>query len=160
MMKNFDLYVHLYHPCELKRTTEVQFCPLVNFPLIVHSIESMRPYHFPEKWILKVEVSDVACLRNKFSLEIIQLTHPNDVHFFLIKQGEKARVIHTLLFVAGVNTLLQSLFGTRLPTIVGGSYSYIIHIMYKINDSNLQCFDLSHEVSKQVRLFHLLKCLL
>src|SRR5574340_663195 len=28
---------------------------------------------------------------------------------------EKAKVIQTLLFVAGLNTLLQSLFGTRLP---------------------------------------------
>ncbi|KAL1333999.1 nucleobase-ascorbate transporter 6 isoform X2 [Arachis ipaensis] len=38
---------------------------------------------------------------------------------------EKARVIQTLLFVAGINTLLQTLFGTRLPAVIGGSYTYV-----------------------------------
>nr|POE68131.1 putative nucleobase-ascorbate transporter 10 [Quercus suber] len=40
--------------------------------------------------------------------------------------AEKARVIQTLLFVSGLSTLLQSLFGTRLPSVVVGSYAYII----------------------------------
>jgi len=40
-------------------------------------------------------------------------------------QEEKAKVIQTLLFVAGINTLLQSLFGTRLPAVIGGSYTYV-----------------------------------
>lgn len=52
--------------------------------------------------------------------------------------GDKARVIQTLLFVAGFNTLLQALFGTRLPAVVGGSYAYIISILYIIHDSSLQ----------------------
>ncbi|OVA05893.1 Xanthine/uracil/vitamin C permease [Macleaya cordata] len=39
---------------------------------------------------------------------------------------EKARVIQTLLFVAGVNTLLQSFFGTRLPAVIGGSFTFIL----------------------------------
>jgi len=34
-------------------------------------------------------------------------------------------VIQTLLFVAGLNTLLQSLFGTRLPAVIGGSYTFV-----------------------------------
>ncbi|KAJ1439023.1 Xanthine/uracil/vitamin C permease [Sesbania bispinosa] len=38
---------------------------------------------------------------------------------------EKAQVIQTLLFVAGINTLLQTLFGTRLPAVIGGSYTYV-----------------------------------
>ncbi|XP_022885310.1 nucleobase-ascorbate transporter 6-like [Olea europaea var. sylvestris] len=38
---------------------------------------------------------------------------------------EKAKVIQTLLFVAGLNTLLQSLFGTRLPVVIGGSYTFV-----------------------------------
>ncbi|GLT71170.1 hypothetical protein SLA2020_432070 [Shorea laevis] len=42
--------------------------------------------------------------------------------------AEKAKVIQTLLFVSGLNTLLQSLFGTRLPAVVAGSYSYVIPI--------------------------------
>ncbi|KAL9254632.1 Nucleobase-ascorbate transporter 6-like protein [Drosera capensis] len=39
---------------------------------------------------------------------------------------EKAEVIQTLLFVAGLNTLLQSTFGTRLPAVMGGSLTYIV----------------------------------
>ncbi|CAL4989518.1 unnamed protein product [Urochloa decumbens] len=38
---------------------------------------------------------------------------------------EKARVIQTVLFVAGVNTLLQTLRGTRLPAVIGGSYTFV-----------------------------------
>ncbi|GAV77151.1 Xan_ur_permease domain-containing protein, partial [Cephalotus follicularis] len=38
---------------------------------------------------------------------------------------EKAKMIQTLLFVAGVNTLFQTLFGSRLPAVVGGSYTYV-----------------------------------
>ncbi|KAK3184425.1 hypothetical protein Dsin_031711 [Dipteronia sinensis] len=52
--------------------------------------------------------------------------------------GDKARVIQTLLFVAGINTLLQALFGTRLPAVVGGSFAYVIPIAYIISDSSLQ----------------------
>ncbi|MBA0562094.1 hypothetical protein Golob_007170, partial [Gossypium lobatum] len=39
---------------------------------------------------------------------------------------EKADVISTVLFVAGINTLLQTLFGSRLPVVIGGSYAFII----------------------------------
>ncbi|KAL2939221.1 Nucleobase-ascorbate transporter 7 [Bienertia sinuspersici] len=38
---------------------------------------------------------------------------------------EKAKMIQTLLFVAGLNTLFQSTFGTRLPAVIGGSYTYV-----------------------------------
>ncbi|KAL5189784.1 putative nucleobase-ascorbate transporter 10 [Glycine soja] len=43
--------------------------------------------------------------------------------------AEKAKVIQNLLFVSGLSTLLQTWFGTRLPTVVVGSYSYIIPTM-------------------------------
>ncbi|KHN45138.1 Putative nucleobase-ascorbate transporter 10 [Glycine soja] len=43
--------------------------------------------------------------------------------------AEKAKVIQNLLFVSGLSTLLQTWFGTRLPTVVVGSYSYIIPAM-------------------------------
>ncbi|KAK3193059.1 hypothetical protein Dsin_024369 [Dipteronia sinensis] len=39
---------------------------------------------------------------------------------------EKAEVINTSLFVAAINTLLQTLFGTRLPVVMGASRSFII----------------------------------
>ncbi|EOX98499.1 Xanthine/uracil permease family protein isoform 2 [Theobroma cacao] len=42
---------------------------------------------------------------------------------------EKAEVINTILFVAGINTLLQTLFGTRLPVVIGGSYAFVIPII-------------------------------
>ncbi|XP_020112411.1 nucleobase-ascorbate transporter 6-like isoform X1 [Ananas comosus] len=38
---------------------------------------------------------------------------------------EKAKVIQTLLFVSGINTFFQTFFGTRLPAVIGGSYTFI-----------------------------------
>ncbi|CAN4112085.1 unnamed protein product [Withania somnifera] len=43
---------------------------------------------------------------------------------------EKVQVIQTLLFVSGVNTLLQSWFGTRLPVVIGGSFRFIIPAVF------------------------------
>lgn len=34
-------------------------------------------------------------------------------------------MVCTLLFVAGINTILQTLFGTRLPAIIGASYTFV-----------------------------------
>lgn len=34
-------------------------------------------------------------------------------------------MIQTLLFVAGLNTLTQTLFGTRLPAVIGGSFTFV-----------------------------------
>ncbi|KAL6010242.1 N-terminal acetyltransferase [Asimina triloba] len=61
--------------------------------------------------------------------------------------GDKIRVIQTLLFVSGINTLLQALFGTRLPAVVGGSFAYVIPIIYIINDSSLQRIPEPHDNS-------------
>ncbi|PKI78058.1 hypothetical protein CRG98_001678 [Punica granatum] len=41
------------------------------------------------------------------------------------RNEEKAKVISTLLFVAGINTLQQTLFGTRLPAVIGASYTFV-----------------------------------
>ncbi|XP_010556259.1 PREDICTED: nucleobase-ascorbate transporter 7 [Tarenaya hassleriana] len=41
------------------------------------------------------------------------------------RNEEKAKMIQTLLFVSGLNTLFQTLFGTRLPAVIGASYSYV-----------------------------------
>lgn len=38
-------------------------------------------------------------------------------------------MINTFLFVAGINTLLQTYFGTRLPVVMGASYAFIIPII-------------------------------
>lgn len=53
---------------------------------------------------------------------IFFLLHLCKLSFF---QKEKAKVIQTLLFVAGLNTLLQTWFGTRLPVVIGGSYTFV-----------------------------------
>ncbi|KAJ3683412.1 hypothetical protein LUZ60_013639 [Juncus effusus] len=47
---------------------------------------------------------------------------------------DKVRVVQTLLFVTGLNTLLQTLFGTRLPTVIGGSFAFVVPIVSIIND--------------------------
>ncbi|MED6210452.1 N-acetyltransferase 10 [Stylosanthes scabra] len=54
--------------------------------------------------------------------------------------AEKVRVIQTLLFVAGLSTFLQSLFGTRLPTVVAGSYSYIIPVISIVRAKRFQIY--------------------
>jgi len=78
----------------------------------------------------------------------------------LFKQGDKAQVIQTLLFVAGINTLLQALFGTRLPAVVGGSFAYVIPIAYIISDSSLQRINDPHEVSFLLHLYIYFFCIL
>ncbi|GLT68324.1 hypothetical protein SLA2020_405700 [Shorea laevis] len=50
---------------------------------------------------------------------------------------DKVRVVQTVLFVEGINTLLQTLFGTRLPTVIGGSYAFMVPIISIIHDSSL-----------------------
>ncbi|KAJ7566678.1 hypothetical protein O6H91_02G114300 [Diphasiastrum complanatum] len=52
--------------------------------------------------------------------------------------GAKARVIQTLLFVNGINTLVQSFLGTRLPVVINGSFAYFIPIFTIINASRFQ----------------------
>ncbi|KAJ8447517.1 hypothetical protein Cgig2_019511 [Carnegiea gigantea] len=39
---------------------------------------------------------------------------------------EKAKVIQTLLFVSGLNTLCQTMVGCRTSVVIGGSYAFII----------------------------------
>jgi xanthine/uracil permease len=63
-----------------------------------------------------------------------------------LSQAEKARVIQTLLFVSGLNTLLQSLFGTRLPAVVAGSYSYVIPTTSIVLARRYQGLEDPHEV--------------
>uniref|UniRef100_A0A1D1ZJ98 Nucleobase-ascorbate transporter 2 n=1 Tax=Anthurium amnicola TaxID=1678845 RepID=A0A1D1ZJ98_9ARAE len=58
---------------------------------------------------------------------------------------DKVRVVQTLLFVGGLNTLLQTLFGTRLPTVIGGSYAFIVPIISIIQDSSLAQLQDDHE---------------
>lgn len=47
------------------------------------------------------------------------------LHQLIYLKEEKAKVIQTLLFVSGLNTLLQTWFGTRLPAVIGGSHTFV-----------------------------------
>lgn len=64
----------------------------------------------------------------------------------LLEQGDKARVIQTLLFMSGINTLLQTWFGSRLPVIMGSSIAFFIPVMSTINGYVERDFSSSHEV--------------
>lgn len=59
--------------------------------------------------------------------------------------GDKARVIQTLLFMSGVNTLLQTFLGTRLPTVMNASFAFVIPVMSIIRDFALRPFADEHE---------------
>ncbi|CAO2187932.1 unnamed protein product, partial [Urochloa humidicola] len=50
---------------------------------------------------------------------------------------DKAKVVQTVLFVTGINTMLQTLFGTRLPAVIGGSYAFVIPVISVISDPSL-----------------------
>ncbi|KAI5656172.1 hypothetical protein M9H77_24965 [Catharanthus roseus] len=59
--------------------------------------------------------------------------------------GDTARVIQSMLFMSGINTLLQTLLGTRLPTVMGPSFAYAISVLLAINDFSDSPFDSEHE---------------
>jgi len=65
----------------------------------------------------------------------------------LFVQDDKVRVVQTLLFVEGINTLLQTLFGTRLPTVVGGSYAFMVPVISIIRDPSFAMIEDPHLVS-------------
>ncbi|KAK2992330.1 hypothetical protein RJ640_020323, partial [Escallonia rubra] len=59
--------------------------------------------------------------------------------------GDKARVIQALLFMSGLNTLLQTFLGTRLPTVMGPSFAYVISVLSVINDFSDSNFTSEHQ---------------
>ncbi|KAJ3685504.1 hypothetical protein LUZ61_014668 [Rhynchospora tenuis] len=59
--------------------------------------------------------------------------------------GDKARVIQTVLFMSGINTLLQTLIGTRLPTVMGPSFAFIISVQSVIRDYSSHLYQNEHQ---------------
>lgn len=57
-------------------------------------------------------------------------------------------MIQSLLFMSGINTLLQTLLGTRLPTVMGPSFAYVISVLGIINDFSDSNFSSEHQVCK------------
>ncbi|OIV91146.1 hypothetical protein TanjilG_30368 [Lupinus angustifolius] len=62
---------------------------------------------------------------------------------------EKAEMIQTLLFVSAINTLLQTLFGTRLPVVMGASYAFLIPATTIAFSSRMTIFLDPHQRFKQ-----------
>ena len=54
--------------------------------------------------------------------------------------------------MVGLNTLLQSCFGTCLPAVVGGSYAYIVPILTIIYSDEMQAIGDNHQVLDQVAI--------
>lgn len=61
-------------------------------------------------------------------------------------QDEKAKVIQTMVFVTGINTLLQVNFGTRLPVVIGSSHTFILPILSIIFNQRYSDILNPHEV--------------
>lgn len=59
--------------------------------------------------------------------------------------GDKARVIQTLLFMAAINTLLQTMIGSRLPTVMSASFAFTLPVFSIINDYADRTFTDEHE---------------
>lgn len=55
-------------------------------------------------------------------------------------------MIQTLLFVGGIKTLLQTWFGTRLPVVVGASFSFLIPAISVALSTRMSLFPDPHEV--------------
>lgn len=57
-----------------------------------------------------------------------------------------ALVIQTLLFMAGINTLIQTLIGARLPIVMGPSFAFVIAALSIVNDDADGDFTSEHRV--------------
>ena len=96
-----------------------------------------------------------------FQSIMIQLRTRDEIYVFFIflSQNDKVRVVQTLIFVTGLSTLLQTLFGTRLPAVMGGSYAFLIPAFTIINSSSLQSIQDDREVNipypkEQINVIH------
>ncbi|PQQ21847.1 nucleobase-ascorbate transporter 2 [Prunus yedoensis var. nudiflora] len=56
-----------------------------------------------------------------------------------------------MLKIERINTLLQTLFGTRLPTVIGGSYAFMVPIISIIHDSSLTSIEDDHRFLNTMR---------
>lgn len=76
-------------------------------------------------------------------------------------QEDKVKLIQTLLFVSGLNTLFQSFVGTRLPAVVSASYTYVPTTMSIILAARYNDFTDPQEVgegSQQSYIFSFVLC--
>lgn len=78
--------------------------------------------------------------------------HYNDL-IGSVLQYEKAEIIQAQLFVSGVSTLLQSLFGTRLPSVAAGSYAYVLPVTSILSSGRYSSIADPREVYQTARCF-------
>jgi xanthine/uracil permease len=57
-----------------------------------------------------------------------------------------ARVIQLFLFMSGVNTLLQTLAGTRLPTVMNASLAFVVPVLSIARQFDPNDFASNHQV--------------
>jgi len=62
--------------------------------------------------------------------------------------GDKARVIQSFLFMSGINTLLQTLAGTRLPTIMNASFAFVVPVLSIARQLDPNDFTSNHQIFK------------
>ncbi|GJN35320.1 hypothetical protein PR202_gb24075 [Eleusine coracana subsp. coracana] len=59
--------------------------------------------------------------------------------------GDKARVIQSFLFMSGINTLLQTLVGTRLPTVMNASFAFVVPVLSIAREFDSNNFATNHQ---------------
>lgn len=61
-------------------------------------------------------------------------------------QGDLARTVQTVLLVSGINTLIQTILGTRLPVVMGNSFYFLGITLAIINTPDIIATPDPHEV--------------
>jgi xanthine/uracil permease len=61
-------------------------------------------------------------------------------------QSDLARVVQSALFVSGINTLIQTFLGSRLPTVMGNSFYFLPVVLSIVNSPRIMNIGEPHEV--------------
>lgn len=73
-----------------------------------------------------------------------------DFVILLMMKHDKAKVIQSMMFVSAINTLVQTLVGTRLPVVIGASHAFVFPVTSIVLSIRLSCPNPS-QVPPQVR---------
>ncbi len=66
----------------------------------------------------------------------------------VLLQSDLSRVVQSALFVSGINTLLQTVLGSRLPAVMGNSFYFLSITLSIVNAPSIIQIPDPHEVSK------------
>ncbi len=66
----------------------------------------------------------------------------------VLLQSDLSRVVQSALFVSAINTLLQTVLGSRLPAVMGNSFYFLSITLSIVNAPSIIEIPDSHEVSK------------